>query len=77
MPCHDSQKLDDVLDKSDTGTEVWADSAYRPAEMEAKFEAHGYKSRVPPAPCATGRSRSARAPSSRQPIAGPSATPTA
>jgi transposase, IS5 family len=39
---HDSQKLDDVLDKSNTGAEVLADSAYRPAEIEAK----GYKSRV-------------------------------
>ena len=25
---HDSQKLDDVLDLSNTGKEVWADSAY-------------------------------------------------
>ena len=43
---HDSQKLDDVLDKSNTGAEVWADSAYRSAETEAKLEAKGYKSRV-------------------------------
>jgi len=43
---HDSQKLNDVLDKSNTGNEVWADSAYRSAEMEAKLEAQGYKSRV-------------------------------
>lgn len=43
---HDSQKLDAVLDKSNTGTEVWADSAYRSAEIEAKLEANGYKSRV-------------------------------
>ncbi len=43
---HDSQKLDDVLDKSNTGAEVWADSAYRSAEIEAKLEAKGYKSRV-------------------------------
>jgi IS5 family transposase len=42
----DSQKLDDVLDKSNTGAEVWADSAYRSAEIEAKLEAQGYKSRV-------------------------------
>src|SRR5437016_14182569 len=26
---HDSQKLDDVLDLSNTGKKVWADSAYR------------------------------------------------
>ena len=43
---HDSQKLDDVLDKSNTGSAVWADSAYRSAEIEAKLEAKGYKSRV-------------------------------
>jgi len=43
---HDSQKLDDVLDKSNTGTEVWADSAYRSAEIEARLKANGYKSRV-------------------------------
>jgi IS5 family transposase len=43
---HDSQKLDDVLDKSNTGAQVWADSAYRSAETEAKLEAKGYKSRV-------------------------------
>ena len=28
---HESQKLDDVLDFSDTGKEVWANSAYRSA----------------------------------------------
>jgi IS5 family transposase len=43
---HDSQKLDDVLDKSNTGKDVWADSAYRSAEIENRLEAKGYKSRV-------------------------------
>ena len=43
---HDSQKLDDVLDKSNTASQVWADSAYRSAEIEAKLEAKGYQSRV-------------------------------
>ena len=43
---HDSQKLDEVLDKSNTGSEVWADSAYRSAESEAKLKEQGYKSRV-------------------------------
>ena len=43
---HDSQKLDDVLDKSNTGAEVWADSAYRSAEIEAALKAKGYKSRI-------------------------------
>jgi IS5 family transposase len=43
---HDSQKLDAVLDKSNTGSEVWADSAYRSAESEATLKAKGYKSRI-------------------------------
>jgi IS5 family transposase len=43
---HDSQKLDELLDKSNTGSEVWADSAYLSAETEAKLKAKGYKSRV-------------------------------
>jgi transposase, IS5 family len=43
---HDSQKLAEVLDKSNTGSEVWADSAYRSAESEAKLKEQGSKSRV-------------------------------
>lgn len=43
---HDSQKLDDILDGANTGRDVWADSAYRSAETEAKLAAAGYKSRV-------------------------------
>ncbi len=43
---HDSQKLDDVLDRSNTSIQVWADSAYRSAETEATLKAQGYKSRV-------------------------------
>jgi IS5 family transposase len=35
-----------VLDKSNTGNEVWADSAYRSAESEAKLKEQGYKSRM-------------------------------
>ena len=38
---HDSQKLDDILDASNTGNQVWADSAYRSAEIEAKLAAQG------------------------------------
>ena len=38
---HDSQKLDDILDASNTGNQVWADSAYRSAEIEAKLEGEG------------------------------------
>ena len=43
---HDSQKLDEVLDKANTSNEVWADSAYRSVEAEARLKAKGYKSRI-------------------------------
>ena len=43
---HDSQKFGDILDASNTGRTVWADSAYRSAEIEAKLKAKGLKSRV-------------------------------
>jgi len=43
---HDSGKLDDILDASNTGKQVWADSAYRSAEIEAKLAAKGLKSRI-------------------------------
>jgi transposase, IS5 family len=43
---HDSQKLDAVLDKCNTSNQVWADSAYRSAQTEAKLKARGYKSRI-------------------------------
>jgi transposase, IS5 family len=43
---HDSQKLDDILDANNTGRTVWADSAYRSAEIEAKLTAKGLKNRV-------------------------------
>src|SRR5205823_5846196 len=36
---HDSQKLDDVLDLSNTGNGVWADSAYRSVPIEAGLTA--------------------------------------
>ena len=48
-PAKNAQKDKDahaVLDQSNTGKDVWADSAYRSAEIEAKLEAKGYKSRV-------------------------------
>ena len=43
---HDSQKLDDVLDLSNTGKEVWADSAYRSVQIEAGLKAKGLQSRI-------------------------------
>ena len=43
---HDSQKLDDVLDLSNTGKEVWADSAYRSLQIEAGLKEKGLQSRI-------------------------------
>ena len=43
---HDSQVVDDVLDDDNTATDVWADSAYRSAEMEKKLKERGLKSRI-------------------------------
>ena len=43
---HDSQKHDAVLDDNNTGRDVWADSAYRSEETEAKLKAKGLKSRI-------------------------------
>ena len=39
---HDSQFVDDILDPDNMASEVWADSAYRSAEIEAKLEAMSY-----------------------------------
>ena len=43
---HDSQPLDALLDKGNTSADVFADSAYRSAEIEAKLKASGYNSRI-------------------------------
>src|SRR5262249_61181022 len=43
---HDSQQLDQLLDRSNTGSEVWADSAYFSAETEAALKSKGYQSRI-------------------------------
>jgi len=43
---HDSQKLEQLLDETNTGKEVWADSAYRSAEIEARLAAKGLNSRI-------------------------------
>jgi transposase, IS5 family len=51
---HDSQELDGLLDTGNTCNDVFADSAYRSAEIEAKLRASGYRSRI-------GRSRARRA----------------
>ena len=38
---HDSQKLDGLLNKANTSEDVYADSAYRSAETEARLKARG------------------------------------
>jgi len=43
---HDSQKLDAVLDRANTGRTVWADSAYRSGDIEEKLATLGLMSRV-------------------------------
>lgn len=43
---HDSQALDGLLDDGNTASDVWADSAYRSAEIEETLAARGLKSRI-------------------------------
>src|SRR6516162_3327665 len=43
---HDSQELEGLLDTGNTCNDVFADSAYRSAEIEAKLRVSGYKSRI-------------------------------
>ena len=43
---HDSQALDVLLSKGNTSTDVFADSAYRSVEIEAKLKAGGFRSRI-------------------------------
>ncbi len=43
---HDSRVVEDILDPHNTASDVWADSAYRSAEIEAKLKDKGLKSRI-------------------------------
>lgn len=43
---HDSQVMGDILDRDNTASDVWADSAYRSSEIERKLEEKGLKSRI-------------------------------
>ena len=43
---HDSQALDDVLDDANTASDIWADSAYRSAEIERTLKDRFLKSRI-------------------------------
>ena len=43
---HDSQTFDGLLNQSNTSADVYADSAYRSAETEAKLKLRGFRSRI-------------------------------
>ena len=43
---HDSQKLDELVNRGNTSRDVYADSAYRSAEIERKLRAKGFRSRI-------------------------------
>ena len=43
---HDSQVVEDILDPNNTASDVWADSAYRSAEIEERLVEKGLKSRI-------------------------------
>ena len=43
---HDSQLLDDLLDEQNSSRDVWADSAYRSADQEARLRAGKYRSHI-------------------------------
>jgi len=43
---HDSQKLEDLLNKANTSNDVYADSAYRSAQPERHLKARGLRSRI-------------------------------
>ena len=43
---HDSQKFDGLLNKTNTSADVYADSAYRSAETEAKLKVRGLRGQI-------------------------------
>lgn len=43
---HDSQAIDDLIDERNTNKDVYADSAYRSAEIVRTLEAHGRRDRI-------------------------------
>jgi len=43
---HDSQEFDGLLNQANTSSDVYADSAYRSAEIEAKLSLRGLRSRI-------------------------------
>jgi IS5 family transposase len=43
---HDSQELDSILDPAHDSQDIWADSAYRSEEQEARLKEKGYTSNI-------------------------------
>ena len=43
---HDSQAIDELLDQKNTNRDVYADSAYRSAEISGRLEAQGHRDRI-------------------------------
>jgi IS5 family transposase len=43
---HDSQKFDALMNQANTSADVYADSAYRSVETEAKLRKRGLRSRI-------------------------------
>jgi transposase, IS5 family len=43
---HDGARLEDVLDRNNTASDVWADTAYRSAKNEEMLGKHGFVSRI-------------------------------
>jgi IS5 family transposase len=43
---HDGARLEEVLDRSNTASDVWADTAYRSAKNEAMLSRRGFVSRI-------------------------------
>ncbi len=43
---HDGARLEDVLDRANTASDVWADTAYRSAKNEAMLARRGFVSRI-------------------------------
>ena len=39
---HDGARIEDVLDRSNTASNVWADTAYRSAKNEAMLSRRGF-----------------------------------
>ena len=63
---HDSQKLDDVLDKSNTGAEVWADSAYVRPRSRPSLRRKATRAASIAGPAATNHSHGASRPATRR-----------